>query len=86
MAKTKVLPQELSNSSQDDVCRCGQPGCLGHERKTDAHGNGRVLVPGFTSQEELDACPEEIVVFDKPLKPHVIEAVLKKLTGSDDAA
>lgn len=74
------------NSPFVDNCNCGQPGCLGHERKTDASGNGRVVVPGFTTQQEIDSCKDEIVVFDKPLKTHVLKTVLEKLTVPSDVA
>jgi hypothetical protein len=74
MATTQVTPQELS-TSETDQCLCGQPGCLGHERVP-----GKIYVPGFTSQGALAACPNEIVVFDRRLKPHVLEAILTKLT------
>lgn len=84
MATSQVIPEELS-VAEIDQCLCGQPGCLGHERVTDKDGNGRVLVPGFTSQQAVDASREEIVVFDHPLKPHVMQAVLEKLTASTDA-
>lgn len=72
MATTQVTPEELSTSEIEN-CLCGQPGCLGHERVIGANGNGRVLVPGFTSQEAMDACPEEIVVFDYRLPQHVLD-------------
>lgn len=75
MATTQVLTHETTSASNDN-CKCGQPDCLGHERK-----DGKVYVPGFTSQETMDACPEEIVTFDHPLKPHVHAAVLTRLTS-----
>jgi hypothetical protein len=55
-----------------EPCLCGNPGCLGHERV-----DHKVYVPGFTSQEAMDACPNEIVYFDHALKAHVHEAVRK---------
>ena len=83
MASTKVLLTN-SSTSDGDECKCGQPGCLGHERvpHPDKEGVGKVYVPGFTSMTEVDACPNEVVVFDAPLKDHVMQAVLEKITGS----
>jgi hypothetical protein len=81
MATTQIVVTELSTSDKDPSL-CGQPGCLGHERVQDADGNGKVYVPGFISQTDLEACQNEIVVFDHRFKPHVIEAVLRHLTSS----
>jgi hypothetical protein len=54
MATTQVVPSELSTSDNDPYL-CGQLCCLGHERVQDADGDGKVYVPGFTSQAELEA-------------------------------
>jgi hypothetical protein len=69
MATTQVLADETL-LTEIEHCLCGQLRCLGHERK-----DGKIYVPGFTAQEALDACPEEIVIFDHPLKPHVHAAI-----------
>ena len=62
-----------SSTSEDERCACGQEGCLGHERI-----GRKVYVPGFTSEEALKNCKNEVVVFDEPLKQHIHDAVRKQ--------
>ena len=38
----------------------------------------KVYVPGFTSEEALKNCKNEVVVFDEPLKQHIHDAVRKQ--------
>jgi hypothetical protein len=58
-ARTHVLIiRPPSEQAKNEVCKCGYPGCLGHE-VIDNHAT----FPGFTSETVLARSPHEIVRF-----------------------
>lgn len=61
MATTKVAMQE-SSPSNAEICRCGEPGCLGHEVIEDM-----IQFPGFTSERVMHNSPHELLAFNVPV-------------------
>jgi hypothetical protein len=51
-----IIVRPPSEEAEAEVCKCGYPGCLGHELI-----NGRIIFPGFTSEAAMVQSPHELV-------------------------
>ncbi len=57
-----VVVRSPSKEAATEVCRCGYPGCIGHE-VVDNHA----IFPGFTSEAVMAQSPNELVCFNVEL-------------------
>jgi hypothetical protein len=54
-----IVLRPPSNEAEDEVCKCGYPGCLGHEL-IDNHA----IFPGYTSEAAMSQSPHQIICFN----------------------
>jgi hypothetical protein len=51
-----IIIRPPSQEAETELCKCGYPGCLGHEVI-----KGQIIFPGFTSEAAMAQSPHEIV-------------------------
>jgi hypothetical protein len=54
-----IVVRPPSNEAKDEVCKCGYPGCLGHEL-IDNHA----IFPGYTSEAAMSQSLHQIICFN----------------------
>ena len=54
-----IVVREPSAAAKEEVCKCGYPGCLGHEVI-----DNQIIFPGFTSEAAMAQSPNELVVLN----------------------
>jgi hypothetical protein len=69
--QTCILDEEPSGMGFADECKCGDPGCIGHELvETQVAPNKMeeiVGIPGFTSRAVRDLSRHQVILFDQPI-------------------